>query len=85
MILSRVCMFSQTHAEQEEDAILGALPETLRDTTVPMCLRGFDENGLFGSEGLFCTVAIGQPAAVALHSFVVHDGVYCSNLCLFRD
>lgn len=41
----------QTNAGQEEGAGLGALPEVLRDDSVPMCLRGFDENGLFGSNG----------------------------------
>lgn len=38
----------QTLAEHGEEAIMGKLPESLRDVTVPMCLRGFDENNLFG-------------------------------------
>lgn len=52
--VSRMCFFlvvPQTNAEQEKEAGLVSVDEELRDNSVPMCLSGFDEKGLFGADG----------------------------------
>ena len=41
----------QTNAEQEKEAGLVSVDEELRDNSVPMCLSGFDEKGLFEADG----------------------------------
>lgn len=46
----------QANVEQEKEAGLVSVDEEfegLRDDSVPMCLNGFDEKGLFGSYGQY--------------------------------
>lgn len=46
-----VWLVLQTNAEQEKEAGMVSVDEELRDNSVPMCLSGFDEKGLFEANG----------------------------------
>ncbi|CAN0020420.1 unnamed protein product [Ascophyllum nodosum] len=48
--LTRMLMNELTNAEHEEKVGLASVDDGVRDHAVPMCLRGFDENGMFGSQ-----------------------------------
>lgn len=50
--LTRQLIKELTNAEQEKEAGMVSVDEELRDNSVPMCLSGFDEKGLFEPDGV---------------------------------
>ena len=66
--------FVQTNAEHEEKVGLASVDDGVRDHAVPMCLRGFDENGMFGSQGA------GNDRIACVSAWVVC--VYFTSFCI---